>query len=202
MFHLLFISKQISHCSWRKAVRSRIRCRTGHLPSTLDLVFSKYINSIHSINHLAPLGKSDHATLQVNFAVSALPAGNLSKPKWRYNKANAQGLLCAANGIDWASISQMAHVNDQWCHSKKSILLLQHRFVPFSPVSRRRTLPWLRSKHKRAHQNKHLAFAYYKGNPPAYTFKVYRDEPNKFSKLTEKSRQKYENNLIFGPRLN
>ncbi len=49
--------------------------------------------------------------------------------------------LCAANGIDWASISQMAHVNDQWYHIKKSILLFLVRFVPFGPVSRRTTLP-------------------------------------------------------------
>ncbi len=58
-----------------------------------------------SINNLAPLVKSDHDTLQVNFAVPDLPAGNISKPKWRYNKANVQGLLCAANGIGWDSIS-------------------------------------------------------------------------------------------------
>ncbi len=96
------------------------------MPSTLNLVFSKYSSRIHSINH-PPLGKSDHATLQVNFAVSDLPAGNISKPKWCYDNANVQGLLCAANGIDWASISQMAHENDQWYHITKSILLLQDR---------------------------------------------------------------------------
>ncbi len=107
-----------------QVITSPTRYRTGHLPSTLDLVFSKLSSSILSINHLAPLGKSDHATLQVNFAMSQLPAGNLSKPKWRYNKANVQGLLCAANGLDWASISQMTLVNDQWYHIKKSILLL------------------------------------------------------------------------------
>ncbi len=110
------------------------RYRTGHLPSTLDLVFSKYSSSIRSINHLALFDKSDHATLQVNFSVSDLPAGNLSKPKWRYNKAYIQGILCAACGIDRASISQMTHVNDQWYHIKKSIQLLQDRFVPFGPV--------------------------------------------------------------------
>ncbi len=79
-----------------QAVMSPTRYRTGQLPSILDLVFSKYSSSIHSINHLAHLGKSDHATLQVNFVASDLPAGNISKPKWRYNKANVQGLLCAA----------------------------------------------------------------------------------------------------------
>ncbi len=82
-----------------------------------DLVFTRYSNSIHSINHIAPSGKSDHAILQVNFAVSNLPA---------------------ANGIDWESISKMAH--DQWYLIKITILLLQHRFLPVGPVSRRRTL--------------------------------------------------------------
>ncbi len=98
------------------AVTSPTRYRTGQWPSILDVVFAKYRRSIRFINHLVPWAKSDHAALQVNFAVSDLPAGNVSKPKWRYNKANVQGLLCAANGIDWVSISQMAHVNDQGYH--------------------------------------------------------------------------------------
>ncbi len=42
-------------------------------------------------------------------------------------------LLCAANGNDWTSISQMALVNDQWYHINKCILKLQDRFVPFGP---------------------------------------------------------------------
>ncbi len=47
----------------RQAVTSPTRYRTGHLPSTLELVFSNYNSNIQSINHLAPLGKSDHATI-------------------------------------------------------------------------------------------------------------------------------------------
>ncbi len=50
-----------------QAVTSPTRYRTGQLPSILNLVFSTYSSSVYSINYLAPLGKSDHATLQVNF---------------------------------------------------------------------------------------------------------------------------------------
>ncbi len=46
-----------------QAATSPTRYRTGHSPSTLDLVFSKYSNRILPIYHLAPLGKSDHAPL-------------------------------------------------------------------------------------------------------------------------------------------
>ncbi len=119
----------------------------------------------------------------------------MSKPKWRHNKATVQGLLCAACGIDWASISQMAHLNDQWYHIQKSILLLQDRFVLFGPVSRRRNLPWLRAKHKRAQKSKHLAFIQYKSNPLAYKFKLYREESNKLSKLLKTSRRKNDKQL-------
>ncbi len=115
-----------------------------------------YLFFILSINHLAPLGKSDYATLQVNITVSELPTGNLSKPKWRYKKANVPGHLCAANGIDWVSVSQITHVDDQWYHIKKTFLLLLDRCVPFGPTSRRRTLPWLRAKHKCAQISKLL----------------------------------------------
>ncbi len=162
MFHGKLVSNKLLTAAdeefLHQAETSPTRYRTGQLPSILDLVFSKNSSSIQPINHLAPLGKSDHAILQVNFAASDLPPENISKHKWRYYKTNIQGLLCAANGIDWASISQLAHVNAQWYHIKKSILLLQDRFVPFGPVSRRRTLPWRRAKNKRAVKSKHLAF--------------------------------------------
>ncbi len=62
-------------------------------------------------------------------------------------------------------------------------------------MSRRRTLPWLRAKHKRAMKSKNLAFVQYKTNPSAYSFRVYREESNKLSKLMKKSRRKYEKQL-------
>ncbi len=89
----------------------------------------------------------------------------------------------------------MAHVNDQWYHIKKSIQLLQDRFVPFGPVSRRRTLPWLWAKHKCAQKSNHLAFVQYMSSPSAYAFKVYHEESNKLSKLMKKSRWTYEQPL-------
>ncbi len=64
-----------------QALTSLTRYRTGQVPSILDLVYSKYSSSIHFINQIATLGKIDHASLQVNFAVSDLAAGNISKPK-------------------------------------------------------------------------------------------------------------------------
>ncbi len=78
---------------------------------------------------------------------------------------------------------------------------LQDRFVPFGPVSRRRTLPWLRAKHKLAIQSKHLAFVQYKSSPSAYTFRVYREESNKLPKLMQKSRRKYEKQLALKARI-
>ncbi len=45
------------------------------------------------------------------------------------------------------------------------------------PKPRWRTLPLLRTKYK---QCKHLVFVQYKSCPPAYRFKVYREESNKF----------------------
>ncbi len=41
---------------------------------------------------------------------------------------------------------------------------------------------------KRAIKSKHLAFVQYKSTPSAYTFRVYREESNKLSKLMKKSR--------------
>ncbi len=80
-----------------RRVKGTTRYRTDHFPIYLKPVTSKKRNSIPAINHLAPLGQSNHGAQQVNFAVSKLPPGNLSITKWHYNKANMQGHLVAAS---------------------------------------------------------------------------------------------------------
>ncbi len=84
-----------------QAITSPTQYRTCHLPSTLDLDFYKYSSGIRSIDHLAQLGKSDHPTLQLNFAVSDLPAGNLYKPNGVLIKLTYRGfgaLLTVSTG--------------------------------------------------------------------------------------------------------
>ncbi len=60
MFHLKLIFQQIAHCCrLRVPAPSRNVSNTiqnKSLPSTVDLVFSKYSSNILSINHLIPLG--------------------------------------------------------------------------------------------------------------------------------------------------
>ncbi len=90
IFNSLFNSNKLLTAANEKFLHHAVALltwyRTGHLLSTLDLVFSKYSSSILSIYDLAPLSKCGHDSLQVNFAVSKLLADKkLSKPKWRYN---------------------------------------------------------------------------------------------------------------------
>ncbi len=50
--------------------------------------------------------------------------------------------------------------------------------------------------HKKVHVlDERLAFTVYKSSPPAYTFKIYREESNKLSKLMKKLGRKYEKRL-------
>ncbi len=44
-------------------------------------------------------------------------------------------------------------------------------------------------------KSKHLAFVQYQSNSSAYTFRVYREESNKLSKLMKKSRRKNKKQL-------
>ncbi len=103
----------------------------GHFPPTLNLVISKDSSGILPINYLTPWGKSDYSTVQVNLALAELPAGSPPNLKLCYYKPNVQRLLRSAIGTAWTSIAPMTHINDQWCHMKNTILILQDCFFPF-----------------------------------------------------------------------
>ncbi len=90
--------------------------------------------------------------------MSELPAGKLSKSKWHHNKANVKAPLCADNDIDWASMSQMTHVNYSFGQ---------------------RIIPWFRAKYKRTQRSKLLWFFEYMKSSLAYKFKVYCEELSK-----------------------
>ncbi len=88
--------------------------------------------------------------MQVNFALSELLASNFAKPKWRHNKMYGEELLCAANDIDWAPVSQITRVNDKWYHIKKtyfdfktisSLPVPCHEEEPFRGLERNTNVP-------------------------------------------------------------
>ncbi len=161
-----------------QAVTSPTRHRTGHLPSNIDLVVSRYSSSILSINHVAPLDVSDNATLQVNFAVSELPAGNLSKPKWSYDKANVPGfcvLLPVSTGLQYHKWHTWMINDTHWEIDSTS----SRPFCPFRSCVTTKNTSLAQSETQTCTKKWPRGVRPAQEQPFGYTFKVYREESNK-----------------------
>ena len=85
------------------------RCRGDNIPSLLDVVLTNEEDMVSKIEHLAPLGASDHQTLLFQCNCYA----DYSKPKtrWNYNKADFEG---ARKFLADNPISVTGSVEDMW----------------------------------------------------------------------------------------
>ena len=57
----------VSEGFWHQHVDKPTRARGSDTPNILDLVFTNEVNMINDIQHIAPLGKSDHQILLFDF---------------------------------------------------------------------------------------------------------------------------------------
>ena len=63
------------------------RCRVGHKPSTIDLIFTNESEMINTIEYMSPLGKSDHSILKFDYNCYTSHGSN-QKPRYRYDKGD------------------------------------------------------------------------------------------------------------------
>ena len=111
-------------------IRYPTRAVPGQKESILDLVFSHEEDDVVNVNYSEPIGKSDHTTLRFEWTKSyrvlhpSLPQRNI----WR---ADLDGMLSAATGIDWNLASEL-ELEHMWSCFEDNIHRLVSRYVPIS----------------------------------------------------------------------
>lgn len=119
------------------------RARGTDNPSILDLVITNN-QFVEDVDFLAPLGKSDHAILNINCNFTIGNSDNKCKPN--YSKGNYDDLRRSCN-LDWYTILN-PDINDvecMWTKFKDKILESSNLYIPL--VSDFRS--WKKSKWKR-----------------------------------------------------
>ena len=112
------------------------RRRGNDEPSLLDLLFTDEAMQISEIQHLAPLGKSDHDVIAFKFH-SYL---DFSKPKIKYlfEKGNYTAMITRLQDQDWKEKyirnGKEKTVEELWTEMKNTINDLKNDFVPKKKV--------------------------------------------------------------------
>ena len=109
-------------------IKEPTRVRGSDEPSVLDLVLTDD-DFINDIEHLSPLGKSDHAIL--NISCNLTPMEICSAPKYNYSKGNYDALRAFMN-LDWERFfgDSCEDVEIMWSAFKDKLVQGIERFIP------------------------------------------------------------------------
>jgi len=105
------------------------RQRDSDTPHTLDLVLTSEDFFLSDIEHLSPLGMSDHCVLKFDCHLQ-IDKVHFSG-KFKYNKGDYEGLQNYMN-IDWDSYLDVQNgtVDDMWEKFKFALMQGMNRFIP------------------------------------------------------------------------
>ena len=76
----------IEECYLYQHTNGPTRCRGDDMPSQLDVIFTNELEMVSDVQHMAPLGKSDHQMLKFNFNCYAEYTG--TQQRFNYNRGD------------------------------------------------------------------------------------------------------------------
>ena len=171
------------------------RHRHGQNSFLLDLVFTSDPEMIEDsiINHLSPLGSSDHEVLLWN-VICYLDATTVNpvRKKWNYHQTNIPAMNEFLTDIDWANVLSSDNVNDNWLTFKNIILDTQSKFVPLQPTKSNNKPPWLKKSIHKEIKKKQAAFKQYLSTKSHSDLRSYQLQRNKIKQVIRKAKIDHE----------
>ena len=102
-----------------QAISIPTRYRGVDNPSTLDLAFSKYPDTISDIVPLPPLGKSDHIALVFKHQVIFPRKTKHTEPRFLFHKINRSILHIEASRIYWQGLQTFTELDEFYANAKE-----------------------------------------------------------------------------------
>ena len=203
----------VRDCYLHQHINESTRIRGNDDPSTIDLVFTEEESQIADIVHQAPLGKSDHSVISLNFQCYL----DYSKPKKRYlyHKADWKGMREELEKDKWAenfvSLLQGETSEDAWVPIKSKLEYLKEKYVPTSTTkgkptwTEKGTVP-INEKLREAIRKKHAEHRHWiakkkRGNAEAARLSYTRAR-NKVSQMMRKATRSFEKSVACSAKSN
>ena len=124
----------IRDCYFFQHIQQETRRRGNDQPSTLDLILTDEEMQISEVQHLAPLGKSDHNVIVFDFHCYL----DYSKPKvsFQHSKGDYDGMRAFLSALKWVEqfkrLSVTADEETMWSNIKDKLTEVRGKFVPES----------------------------------------------------------------------
>ena len=179
------------------------RLRDGNAPSTLDLIFTNEVELVEDITHNAPLGKSDHETIEFEL----ITVGNLQtkeiKPKLNYNKGDYVTIREKLDLVNWEVELNYENVEEVWLKFAELLNKITRENIPvcnFKP--KLFNTPWMKADVLEAVKTKRSKWKKYKYCKNDLNREIYNHAKNIASTKVKEAKNNYEKKLVEGMKSN
>ena len=131
----------------QQIVTKPTRHRAGQSSNILDLVFTNDESIIVNLEHVAPLGKSDHDVLLISLNTRKPKVCDINdEKKYNFFKANINGLKHDISSVDWKQLIEMD--TDQAVKFFNNVLYSSfEKHIPSTSTKKKKTRPpWSNKK--------------------------------------------------------
>ena len=177
-------------------VNKPTRRRDGQTPNILDLVLTNNEALISDVNHLTPLGKSDHEVLTFSLYVADRKESEKIETKFDMNKGNFEQMRVEFSQIDWACLDDLS-VEQCWVKLKALIQTSMERCIPKTKVTKCKRLKpkWLDSITLRVIKKKHNVYQKFLKTKNQRDYEKYIEIRNECNKKIRDAKRVFEKKI-------
>ena len=185
------------HCL-HQHVNEYTRFRGTDHPSMLDLIFTRQQEDITDINYGAPLGKGDHAVLDMKYWTNIAKSPKKYKGNYNFKKGDYNGLREYFKKTNWERDLTITDINLQ---NEKFLEFYRKGVDKFIPKTKQGGTPqdnkkWFNARCARARKNKELLWKRYSRHPSEPARIRYNEARNSYTQIRKEAQINYEKDII------
>ena len=183
-------------------ITEHTRIRNEQQPSVLDLLITNNEDMVvrHSID--APLGKSDHASINVEIVFNVKK--RIDKDRFQYRKADLDAIKRELGEVDWDSTLGHSDVEENWMVFKQMFKTMQDKYVPrvTGRPGKRNRQAWISAEVRNLVREKKAAYRRYRKNRTEENKCAYKDIRNRVKTCIKNDKRLFEQKLAHDAKSN
>lgn len=191
-----YLSSVVRDSNLIQLINEPTRFRINQRPSLLDLIFVNNDEPVCNIHHLSPLGKSDHAVLQVDlqFSIEVVPGKAFKMVSIvNYDKTNSDLL-----NVSWQNKLCFESVDQLWTGFKEVLQSTVAKNTRFKKVRFNPRKPWISDNLLQMALSKRALWQKYRRTGSESDFIAHRRFSNDLSLLLRRARLDFDNRVASG----
>ena len=177
-------------------VQKPTRNRENQRANILDLILTSDDDLITEIEHMDPLGKSDHQVLMFNMIINLDDDVTSYRHKLNLSKGNYSNMREEFRNLNWDHLLEL-NINEMWTCFSDRLKESMYRNIPEIKIpSKRKHQPtWMSKKALRRIKKKHKLFKRFLNSNSGIAYRKYVSMRNKCKKEIKKAKKRHERKI-------